>query len=182
MQTDSALLLRSQKAQLEVGLIYLRRRQGELQRQLAAAEAQSRRGPSDAESIARLQASVSEHAIQIELRAAEIRDLDDRITSAQLQVERRGAENLTMENDAVTAEIGEIREQILAALRELAEPLRRFELLAKKKIQLGNELASRTGRSQAYANYIDGALFRQVEYVDDVRYTVESLRRERVVA
>src|SRR5579859_8056903 len=119
MQTDSALLLRSQKAQLEVGLIYLRRRQGELQRQLAAAEAQSRRGPSDAESIARLQASVSEHAIQIELRAAEIRDLDDRITSAQLQVERRGAENLTMENDAVTAEIGEIREQILAALREL---------------------------------------------------------------
>jgi hypothetical protein len=181
MQSDSLLLLRSTKAQLEVGLIYLKRRLGELQRQLATAEYQSQSGPTQAESIERLQASISDHAVQIDHRSAEIRDLEDRIQAAQLQVERNGADNLTAENYAVTSEIGEIREQILAALRDLAEPLRRYELLAEKKNQLTNQLATRTGRSLAYTNYIEGALFRQAEYVDDVRYTVEALRRQRVV-
>jgi hypothetical protein len=182
MQPESVLLLRSMKAQLEVGLIYLKRRQGELQRQLVSAEAQSRRGNSQTESISQLQASISEHAVQIEHRNAEIKELDDRIQLAQVQVERNGADSLTAANDAVSAEIGEVRAQILAALKDLAEPLQRFEMLAQKKTQLTSELASRTGRNQAYINYIEGALFRQTEYVDDVRYTVETLRRQRVVA
>jgi chromosome segregation ATPase len=182
MQPDSILILRSKKAQLEVGLIYLKRRHGELQRQLVAAEGQAKRGSAQAELIGRLQSSITDHAIQIEHRSLEIKDLDERIQSAQTKVERSGAQNLTAENDALTAEIGEVREQILAALRQLAEPLRRYESLAEKKNQITTELSTRTGRSLAYVNYIEGALFRQSEYVDDVRYTVESLRRQRVVA
>ena len=181
MQSDSLLLLRSTKAQLEVGLIYLKRRLGELQRQLAAAENQSLSDPSQAESRERLRASISDHTIQIDHRSAEIKELEDRIQAAQLQIERNGADNLTAENYAVTSEIGEIREQILTALRDLAEPLRRYELLAEKKNQLTNQLATRTGRSLAYTSYVEGALFRQAEYVDDVRFTVEALRRQRVV-
>src|SRR5439155_15027431 len=131
---------------------------------------------------ARLQLSIDDHAIQIEHRNVEIKELENRILAAQMQVERSGAENLSAENNAITAAIGEVREQILAALQDLAEPLRRYEQLAEKKNQLTGELAARTGRSQAYINYIEGALFRQAEYVDDVRYTVETLRRQRVVA
>ena len=182
MESDSILMMRSKKAQLEVSLLYLKRRHIELQRQLVAAEKPSRRGPAQGELIDKLRSSVSDHAREIEVHAAEITALDVQIQAAQSRIERTGAEGLSAENDALTAQIGEVREQILEALRLLAEPLRQYESLAEKKSQLSGELTAKTGRSQAYVDYIGGALFRQTEYVDDIRYVVETLRRLRVVA
>ena len=175
-------MMRSKKAQLEVGLLYLKRRHVELQRQLVAAEKQARRGQAESELVDKLRASVGDHASQIEVHTAEIMALDGQIQSAQSQIERNGADGLAAENEAVTAEIGEVRAEILEALRLLAAPLRKYEALADKKSLLSGELAAKTGRSQAYADYIGGALFRQSEYVDDIRYVVETLRRLRVVA
>jgi chromosome segregation ATPase len=182
MEPDSILVMRSNKAQLEIALLYLKRRHTELKRQLVSAERLSRAGTSQAELVVRLRSTVTDHATQIERHNLEITELDEQIQAAQSRIEKNGAEGLTAENEAVTAQIGEVRGQILDVLRQLAEPLRRYESLAEKKGQLSGQLASKTGRSQAYVDYIDGALFRQSEYVDDLRYVVEAIRRHRVVA
>lgn len=180
--SENLLALRSTKAQLEVGLIYLKRRHGELARQLAAVQTQGRRGSLHPDALLQLQRTVQDHSVEIERRSREIQQLDDRIEALQRVTERSTPQSLAAENDAVTAEISEVREQILTALRQLAEPLRRFEALAERKSRLVTDLAARTGRNQAYQNYIDGSLLREAEFVDDVRYSVETLRRQRVVA
>jgi chromosome segregation ATPase len=182
LQTDNILSLRSMKAQLEVGLIYLKRRHSELQRELAVAESQEKRGGIHPAALSQLRSSVQDHAIQIERRNLEIKELEDRIQAIQARVERSGPQGLATEHDDVTGQISDVRKQILAALRDLAEPLRRYEALAARKSQLATEISARTGRNQAYVNYIEGALFRQSEFVDDVKYAVEAIRRQRVVA
>jgi chromosome segregation ATPase len=169
------------KAQLEVGQIYLRRRHAELVKELARVEGQERRGTIHPDALAQLQRTVQEHAVQIERRSLEIQDIEERIRALQSQSER-GATNLVAEHDRVTADISEVRSQILAALSELAGPLRRYEELAERKNRLVDEISARTGRNQAYVNYIESALFRQSEFVEDVRYVVEALKRQRVVA
>ena len=154
----------------------------ELQRQLAVSEGQERRGALHPDALAQLQSSVQDHAIQIERRSLEIKELEDRIQAIQSRTERTGSQGLATEHDEVTTQIGDVRQQILSALRDLAEPLRRYEALAEKKSRLSTEISARTGRNQAYVNYIEGALFRQSEFIDDVRYVVETLRKQRVVA
>jgi len=179
---ESLLVLKSTKAQLEVGLIYLKRRHTELQRQLELVESQGKRSSIHPDALAQLQRTVQEHAIQIERRRREIQEIDERIQHAQVYADRGGTGHLSAENEVVTAEIAEIREQVLRVLGQLAEPLRRYEQLVERKNQLARDLQARTGRDQSYANYIEGALLRQAEYADDVRYTVETLRKQRVVA
>src|ERR1035437_5690194 len=125
MEPDSILLMRSKKAQLEVGLLYLKRKHGELQRQLVAAERQSRASPAQAELVVRLRSTVNEHANQIKRHNVEIQELEELILAAQIRIERNGPEGLSAENDAITAQIGEVRSQILDALRQLAEPDRK---------------------------------------------------------
>jgi chromosome segregation ATPase len=181
IQPDSLVSLKAMKAQLEVGQIYLKRRHSELVRQLAAVEGQERRGTIHPDALAQLQRSVQEHAVQIERRNLEIQDIDERVRALQSHSDRN-ASTLVAEQDQVTSEIAEIRAQVLAALRELAAPLRQYEQLAERKNRLSDEISAKTGRNQAYVNYIEGALFRQTEYVDDVRYVVEALKRQRVVA
>lgn len=182
MQPDNVVSLRSTKAQLEVGLIYLQRRHAELERQLALVEGQGRRTSVHPDALAQLRRTVQEHAIQIERRKREIQEIDERILSLQARSERGRPQLLSAEHDEVTQEIAQVREQVLATLRQLAEPLRRYEALVERKSQLAREIATRTGRNQAYANYIDGALIRQGEYSEDVRFALEALRRIRVVA
>jgi chromosome segregation ATPase len=182
IQSETLVSLKSMKAQLEVGQIYLKRRHGELVRQLAAVEGQAgTRGTIHPDALAQLQRTVQEHAVQIERRNLEIQDIEERIRALQNQSERSGTALLSEQNQ-VTAEIAEIRIQILAALRQLAGPLQQYEQLAERKNRLADEISAKTGRNQAYVNYIESALFRQTEYIDDVRYVVEALKRQRVVA
>lgn len=180
--SENLVALKSMKAQLEVGLIYLKRRHAELERQLSLVQSQRHQSRIHPDALQQLQRTVQDHAIQIERRKREIQELDERILAAQNQSERTGLQYLSVEHAAVTAQIGEVREQILATLRQLAGPLRQYEELVERKNQLVRDIAARTGRDQAYSNYIESALLRQSEYVDDVKYTVEMLRRQRVVA
>jgi chromosome segregation ATPase len=180
VQSESVVALRSAKAQLEVALIYLRRRHAELKRQLAALETQrpAQRAPVD--TLAELQRTIEDHAAQIELRSGELHEMERQIEAALRRPATTGAEQLTVESEALTAELVEIREQVLGALRDLARPLRRFEELSERKAHLAGDIAARTGRNLAYQNYIDSALFRQSEFVDDLRYVVELIRQQRV--
>lgn len=184
MPADTANLvaLKSTKAQLEVGLIYLKRRHAELERQLAMVQNQRGQSRIHPDALLQLQRTVQDHAIQIERRSRDVQELEERILAAQRQTERTGIEYLSAEHAAVTAQIGETRQQILNALQQLAEPLHRYEQLVEQKNRLARTIAERTGRDQAYTNYIESALLRQGEYVDEVKYTVEMLRRQRVVA
>jgi len=182
MHAENVVGLRSTKAQLEVGLIYLQRRYGELEKQLALIESQGRRANLHPDALAQLRRTVQEHAIQIERRKREIQEIDERIAALHARGERFGSSQLTGEHDEVTKEIARIREQVLTTLKDLAEPMRRYDELVERKNQLARDLAARTGRSQAYANYIEGALIRQSEYTDDVKFALEALKRIRVVA
>src|SRR5437588_2990000 len=132
-QPETLLVLKSTKAQLEVGLIYLKRRHSELERQLGLVESQGRRASIHPDALAQLQRTVQEHAIQIERRRREIVELDERIQHVQVYSVRGGTGHLSAENDTVTSEIAEIREQVLQSLRQLAEPLRRYEQLVERK-------------------------------------------------
>jgi chromosome segregation ATPase len=180
-QAENLLVLKSTKAQLEVGLIYLKRRHTELQRQIDAIESQGKRGVHP-DAFSQLKRTVQEHAIQIERRKLEIEEIDGKIQTLQNPMVAAGARGLSIEHDDVTAEIAQIREQVLTTLRQLAEPLHRYEQLVERKNHLARELGARTGRDLAYANYIEGALLRQGEYTGDIRYVVELLKRARVVA
>ena len=182
IQSDNLLSLRSMKAQLEVGLIYLRRRHGELQRQLALAESQERRGSIHRTPLLNCKRQFRNTAFKSRGEGWRSRRSKNAFDPSSIQSERGGAAGLLTEHDQVTSEIAQIRGHLLEALREMAGPLRRYEQLAEQKNQLADEISARTGRNQAYTNYIESALFRQNEYVDDVRYVVEALKRQRVVA
>ena len=182
MPSENLVALKSTKAQLEVGLIYLKRRHAELERQLALVQGSGNRSRIHPDALLQLQRTVQEHAIQIERKTIEIQEMEARIQAAQAQSERSGLQYMQTEHDAVTAEIRVVREQILAELRQLAEPLRRYEELVEKKNRLAREIFTRTGRDQSYSNYIEGALLRQSEFTDDLQFAVECLRRQRVVA
>lgn len=182
MEPENLVALKSTKAQLEVGLIYLKRRHSELERQLSLVQSQRNQSRIHPDALLQLQRTVQDHAIEIERRKREIQELEQRIQNAQLQSERSGLQYLSAEHASVTAQISELREQILASLRQLAEPLRRYEELVAQKNRLVREISERTGRDQAYSNYIESALLRQSEYIDDLKYAVETLRRQRVVA
>jgi chromosome segregation ATPase len=179
---ENLVALKSTKAQLEVGLIYLKRRHAELERQLALVQGQRGHPRLHPDALLQLQRTVQDHAIQIERRKREIQEIEERIQALQSQSERGDLQRLSAEHAEVTRQIGELRERILATLRELAGPLRQYEELAERKGYLARAIAERTGRDQAYTNYIESALFRQSEYDDDVRYTLETLRRQRIVA
>jgi chromosome segregation ATPase len=182
MDTENLVALKSTKAQLEVGLIYLKRRHSELERQLSLVQSQRNQSRIHPDALLQLQRTVQDHAIQIERRKREIQELDERIQAVQMQSERNGLQYLSAQHAAVTEQIREIREQILGMLRQLAGPLQHYEELVEEKNHLVREISERTGRDQAYTNYIESALLRQTEYVDEVKYTVEMLRRQRVVA
>ena len=181
-EPENLVALKSTKAQLEVGLIYLKRRHSELERQLALVQSQRGQPRIHPDALQQLQRTVQDHAIQIERRKREIQEIEERIQIAQMQTERNGLQYLSAEHASVTAQISEVREQILATLKQLAEPLHRYEELVEQKNHLVRDIAERTGRDQAYTNYIESALLRQSEYVDEVKYSVEVLRRQRVVA
>src|SRR5579883_3322174 len=103
MSSDDLVALKSAKAQLEVGLIYLKRRHAELERQLALVQSQGGRARIHPDAL-----------LQLERKTLEIQEIDNKIAAAQIQSERSGLGYLQAQHDEVTAEIAEIRDHILA--------------------------------------------------------------------
>ena len=174
--------MKSTRAQLEVGLIYLKRRHEELERQLARVEAQRRQGSIHQDAFNQLQAKVQDYAVQIERRKIEIHELSERIERAEKRAGGRVTDTLSRSNEEIVEEIARIRDEVLVKLRALAEPLRRYEELAERKTLVAQQMVAQSGRDERYTHYIEGALLRQAEYVDDVKYAVEAIKRQRVVA
>lgn len=181
-RSETIVELKSTKAQLEVGMIYLTLRHTELHRQLERVVSQRGPGGLHQDALHQLQTKVQDYAIQIERRKIEIQELSRQIERAEQDTIENGVQQLARNNTEIVEEIANIRDEVLTLLRALAEPLRRYEELAERKTSIAHQHAALSGRDQAYTHYIEGALLRQAEYVGDVKFAIEAIKRQRVVA
>lgn len=173
--------LKSSKIQLEVGLIYLRRKRAEMEKQKALLET----GPRTREAIARLarlHADLEAVTREIATREATVRQLSEQIDRTERQVYEESQEQMLLANEGMSAELASLRAEILQALRALAEPLRSYQEVADRKTRLVRRIGANFGRDLSYPNYLDCALLRQDEYDDALRFVVEAIKRLRVVA
>ncbi len=172
--------LKSAKIQLEVGLIYLRRKHADLQKQAErlGRDAASR---STAEAV-RLSAEIHSVANEIASREARIGHLDAEIA----QTERSGVENtieqLTSRNDNLADELSSIREDTLARLRSLVTNLRRYDELSERKTRVVRRISEVSGRDLSYPNYLESALIRQSDCDPELLFVLEYLKRVRIVS
>ena len=176
---EELVQLKSSKAQLEVGLIYLKRRRAELEKQRVALEKSPHPDRARLETLAR---TIGEVATDIASRDEAARALADEIARAERRAQDESLEQSFRLNQEMAEELAAIRAVALSALRELAEPLRRYQELADRKTQLVKRLATFSERDLSYPNYLDCALFRQAEQDDDLRFVLDVLKRQRVVS
>ena len=173
--------LKSSKAQLEIGLIYLKRKRAEMDKQKALLE----RGPRDRDRAARLTRLSGElEAVvqEVTTREASIRGLAEEIERTERQASEEGLEHLLLANDGMAAELTMLRSEVLRALRALAEPLRRHQEVCERKAHVVRRLGTVHGRDLSYPNYLDCALLRPDDYDDAVRFALDVLKRLRVQA
>lgn len=178
---DELVELKSNKIQLEVGLIYLRRKRAEMEKQQALLE----RGPQSRQAatrLAQLRRDLDAVVREITSRETTVRQLSEGIDQAERQVHEEGLEQLLLANEGMVAELAGIRSEILQTLRGLAEPLRRYQELSDRKTRLVRRISTVSDRDLSYPNYLDCALIRQAEYDDALRFVLEALKRLRVVA
>jgi len=172
--------LKSAKIQLEVGLIYLRRKHADLQKQAEryGRDVISRATP---EAI-RLSAELHSLATEIASREARISQLDLEIARAERSGIENTLEQLTARNENLADELASLREDTLARLRSLVTNLRRYEELTEQKTRIVRKISEVSGRDLSYPNYLDCAFARQSDCDPDLLYVLEYLKRVRIVA
>jgi hypothetical protein len=161
IQIDSALVeLKSQRAQLEIQLLGMRLRindmGGERARELRA-------------EIGRAEVQLAELEQRVErIESGDVGEADvDEVATASLQT---------------SAELDQVRAQILDGLRALAEPLRHHAELAERQRRLTARVREATGKDNSYQAYIDTALLRTSDIDETLDLVLETIRKTRPVA
>ncbi len=146
-------------------LVELKSRRAQLEIQLLGLR--RRKGDDDAE-IARLgeELQVLERRIERIERGPSSEHLDE-VSSASLQT---------------SAELDQVRTQILDTLRGLAEPLRLYAELAERQRRLSSRIRAATGKDNSYQAYLDTALIRVSDLDRELESVIELLKRTRPVA
>jgi hypothetical protein len=173
--------LKSSKIQLEVGLIYLKRKRAEMEKQKALLVT----GPRTTEAtsrLAQLQADLTAVAREISARETTVQRISEAIDRTERQAQEESLEQMLRANEGMAAELASLRAEMLRALRALAEPLRRYQEIADRKTRLVRRIGTAASRDLSYPNYLECALLRQDESDDALRYVIETLKRLRVVA
>lgn len=178
--TERLIELKSAKAQLEVGLIYLKRKHAELQKRMSSQEFRRSRVPSTSQE--EMQRQADEIAEEIERRRAAIDEIAEKIQAVESRPPDDGVEQLVIANDRLGEGLSSLRAELLQSLRALAGPLQHYREIVDRKTELVKQIGILTKKDQAYANYIECALLRQSEYEDDLKTAVEMIKRLRVVA
>jgi chromosome segregation ATPase len=171
----------SAKAQLEASLRDLRRELEQTRRQVALLTANST-GPEDRVRTSTLLEKAQRTAIEVERRRLQIESLNQQLLRAGAVEASRDLADLSRGDEAIQAEIDALRQSVLATLRSLAEPLRRYQSVVDRKTAVASRLAAMTHRDRSYANYMDCSLIRRQEYDEDLRFVLESLQKTRVVS
>lgn len=162
IEIDSALVeLKSQRAQLEIQLLGMRLRLNNME----GAEARELRGEVD-----RAEAQVAE----LEQRIA-------RIESGDLH-ESDDVANVELASLTTSAELDQVRSEILDGLRALAKPLRAYAELAERQRRLTARIRAATGKDNSYQAYIDTALLRTSDIDDTLGLVLETIKGTRPVA
>jgi chromosome segregation ATPase len=180
VESKALVELKSAKIQLEVSLIYLRRKHTDLHRQSErlGREATSLSAP---ESV-RLSAELRAIANDIASREAQIGRLDAEIARNERSSIEESVEELTSRNDSLADELASLREDTLARLRALVSNLRRYEDLTDRKNKVVKRLSEASGRDLSYANYIECAFARQSDLDSELQFVLDYLKRVRIVA
>jgi hypothetical protein len=178
----SILEMKSRRAQIDVQLLALRRRAAELEREYARGEEARRRGEVGAVALFQLRERAAEVAAGIARLEGDAEEIDRLLWRAEHGDARASLEPTIAASLETSGELGRLRQEILDALRALAEPLARYGHLAERQRLLTTRIQQATGRDGSYATYIDTALFRAGDYDPDLEYVVELLKRTRVVA
>jgi DNA repair exonuclease SbcCD ATPase subunit len=161
IEIDSALIgLKSQRAQLEIQLLGLRLRVNDL----AGERARELRGE-----IERTEAQLAELQQRVErIQSGDVSGADvDEVATASLQT---------------SAELDQVRAQILDGLRALGEPLRHHAELAERQRRLTARVREATGKDNSYQAYIDTALLRSSDIDETLGLVLETIRKTRPVA
>jgi hypothetical protein len=178
----SLLELKSQRAQYEIQQLGLRRRLGELDREQIRLEEARRRGEVDSQAVLEARERRLEMAADLDRLDDLIVQLSDRISRVE-QGEASGTfDHLVVTSLEASGELDRVRTEILDALRALAGPLEAYEQLAERQRLLASRIREATGKDNAYAAYIDTALFRTSDYDEQLQFVVELIKRARVVA
>jgi archaellum component FlaC len=172
--------LKSAKIQLEVSLIYLRRKHSDLHRQSErfGQDTTSRSTPD----AVRVSAELHSIANDIASRETQIGRLDTEIARSERSSVEERIEDLVAKNETLADELANIRDDTLARLRWLVDNLRRYDDLTERKTRLVRRIAEVSGRDLSYPNYIECALARQSDCDADLRYVLDYLKRVRIVA
>lgn len=172
--------LKASRVQLEVALICLKRRQAEMERRRARLADQAD-DPVIAARLVVLDRDLEAIGDEVAQGEQAIRDANDRIDRTSRQAIDEGLEELLVANAGMSEELSALRAEILDGLRQLAEPLRRYQEVADRKSRLVRKLGN-LGKDLSYPNYLDCSLLRQTEFDDDLRYLVEAIKHLHVVA
>ena len=179
---SSLLELKARRAQLDVQVLALRRRATELEREYARVEEARRRGEAGAMALFEVRDRSAEVGAEIERLEEDALEIDRLLWRAE-----RGDTAATIEPTIIaslqtSADLDRVRDEILEALRALAEPLSLYQHLAERQRLLTARIKDETGKDNSYATYIDTALFRAGDYDADLEYVVELLKKARVVS
>jgi predicted nucleic acid-binding Zn-ribbon protein len=178
--SETLVGLKSSKIQLEVALICLRRRQAEMEKRRSRLADQAD-DPIIAARLAALEGDLEVIGVEVVRAEQAVREVNDRIERMSRQAIDEGLEELLVAHAGMAQELGALRADILKALRDLAEPLRRHQEIADRKGRLVRKLAN-LGKDLSYPNYLDCSLLHQAEQDDDLRFVVEAIKHLRVVA
>jgi chromosome segregation ATPase len=176
------LELKARRAQIDVQLLALRRRATELEREYARVEEARRRGEAGAMALFEVRDRSTEMAVEIARLEEDAQEIDQLLWRAERGDAAAGIEPTIVASLQTSNELDRVRDEILEALRELAEPLARYQHLAERQKLLTGRIRDATGKDNSYATYIDTALFRAGDYDADLEYVVELLKRARVVS
>jgi DNA repair exonuclease SbcCD ATPase subunit len=161
IEIDSALVeLKSQRAQIEIQLLGMRLRLNDLD------EARARE----------LRAEIERAVAQL----AELEQRVERIESGDLGGDDE--DELATATLQTSAELDQVRTQILDGLRALAEPLRVHAELAERQRRLAGKTRELTGKDNSYQAYIDTALLRTSDIDETLELVLETIRKTRPVA
>lgn len=179
---SSLLELKARRAQIEVQVLALRRRATDLEREYGRVEEARRRGEAGAMALFEVRDRSAEVAAEIERLEEDAQEIDRLLWRAERGDAAAGIEPTIIASLQTSNDLDRVRDEILDALRELAEPLARYQHLAERQKMLTGRIKDATGKDNSYATYIDTALFRAGDYDADLEYVVELLKRTRVVS
>ncbi|MCL4465133.1 MAG: hypothetical protein M1389_03750 [Chloroflexi bacterium] len=171
----------STKSQLEASLRDLRRELEQTRKQVALLSS-TPTGPEDRARASALLEKAQRTAIEVERRKLQIDNLNQQLAWAGVNGVPRHVADLDKGEEQLQADIAALRQSILASLRALARPMRRYEELVARKTNVTSRLADITHRDLSYANYVDCALVRRQEYDEDLRFVMDFLHKTRVVS